>query len=82
MTLFYFPLTGTLVNHRLCSRITVLFHLIVPILDHLKLHGHVRLNTGQWHLGGLPDHTQRAEVVKLPPLLVKSSQVQNWVVVV
>lgn len=58
------------------------FHLFVAIREQQQLHGHCRFNTGHRHLGRFPQHAQRAEVVKLPSLFIKSSQVQNGVTVI
>lgn len=58
------------------------FHLLVPVLDLKQLHGHAGLDAGHGHLARFPQNAQRAEVVKLPSLLVKSSQFQNGVAVI
>lgn len=58
------------------------FHLFVPILDQQQLHRHAGLNTGHGDFARFPLDTERAEVVKLPPLLVEGSQFQNGVAVI
>lgn len=61
---------------------TMKFHLFVPILHQQKLHRQRGLYTGDRPQARLPQDAQRAEVVKLPSLLIKCSQFQDGVPVI
>lgn len=52
------------------------------LLSDVQLHGLVGLDAGQHCSGRFPCHTQRAEVIKLPALLVKRRHVQLRVPVI
>lgn len=58
-------------------QVTVEFLLLaVGLLGRVQLHGLAGLETGERRPGRFPRHTQRAEVIKLPALLVKRRHVQ------
>lgn len=59
-------------------------HLILftGIFNQLEVHGHEGFDASQGDFGGLPDEGQRAEVVKLPALVVKRGQVQHRIAVI
>lgn len=58
------------------------FHLFVAVFKRLQLHGQSGLDAGQRHDARFPQYAQRAEVVKLSSLFIKSSQVQNGITVI
>lgn len=56
--------------------------LVAGLLGDVQLHGFVGLDAGQRCFGRFPRHTQRAEVIKLPALLVKRRHIQLRVAVI
>ena len=59
-------------------------HLILfaGVLKQQELHGHGGLDAGKGRFGRLPGDAQRAEVVKLPALVIEGGQVQHGTAVI